>query len=593
MPKDTLISDIADEFISSNVGKVADIITFVEANWGFNIKLRPPQKVILKALYGVALDDSDTFPIYDVVKEKVIGHFTEKTFMKWLYDTGRCNYPDVPQKKIKELVLVAGRRGGKSLLSACIIGYELYKLVMLGDPAKHYQKPEQQTIQVCNVAPTDDQAGIVFDAALTAIDHCPLLKNRICNRTQTYFTIYTEADIKNGKNKASLLFTTGGCSSNSLRGPDNITVCFDEMAFFISTEASKFSGSEIYTALTPSTAGFQGDGKVICISSPKAKYGKFYDQYLFGMTEKESSTLVFQMYTAMINPEMISSDDLKTERRRNRNKFNAEFGAEFSDSISAWVDDPNEFMKCVDTLYLKPSHGKSDIRYYGGLDLGFKNDGTGLSIVHDDEGIITLDWAKVWFSGSSDVWTQEKSIYSGCTKYKHQERLRMEEIAEEIVNIHRKFPIHQGMMDQREGYGMQEILKQKNIQCFETVPSTTSLNAEIYDIVKSLYADGLLRLYQDDVLIPEMLQLEAYEVDGLKVKCIVEAPGRAGCHDDISESFARAVYLCYNDKRRGSSRKTISTGVGYRTNQQRYMSNLYNNRSTRLGGVGSATRRFY
>lgn len=1036
MAKDNLIAELANEFITGQSGQVADIITFIESNWGFGLKLRPPQRVILKALYGLPLDESEEFPIYDSVKEKIIGRFTEKSFMKWLYETGRCNYPDTPSNKIKELVLVVGRRGGKcrsitdlihtdvgiitfsellqrknageaisiitydpvsfkrsqtkdfhiwengnkecrtietkhgyketssnnhpylvwrkdevapkfvnsedvqvgdhvaisrildifgvgsiginkakilgylqggggitneigfttadpniarelhdliecefhsvelikktsskygfiisrklkkssdatgsrkndvkewlkelnlygiksknkkvpecimrgsreeisaflsrlfscdgsveisktimlgrrlpkirisyssaseelirqvksllikfgihssyrkrfvkcsgkdfnsqgerftayelcignfedirvfndtigifskqdklnqaidiqrlcseskswketmpigawtiiknwinkqkgskqtvadfyktnsrlrfdqkatrdkyrrycigigaeyqynlcnsdivwdeikdikmdgihqtvdlcventhiiggeiishnSLLSSCIIGYELYKLVMLGDPAKHYHKPEQQTIQVCNVAPTDDQANIVYDATLTAIDHCPLLRNRIGNRTQNYFTLYTEADIKNGKNKASLLFTTGGCSSNSLRGPDNIIVCFDEMAFFISNEASKFSGSEIFTALTPSVKGFQGDGKIICISSPKAKYGKFYDMYVTGMTEKESPTLVFQMYTAMINPEMVTTEDLKTERRRNRNKFNAEFGAEFSDSLSAWIDDPNEFLACVKDINIKPSRGKADVRYYAGLDLGFKKDGSALCIVHDNEGIITLDYSKVWFSGSSDVWYQEDSIYATCNKYKGMDRLSMEDIADEIIAAHSKFPIVQGMMDQREGYGMLDILRLRNIKFFESIPSTTSLNSEIYDILKSLYADGLLCLYNDPVLVKELMMLEALEMDGMRYKCVVEAPARAGCHDDISEAFARAVYLCYNDKKRSSKRQQLSTGGMNRMG--RYMQKLdngYNNRRP----LTTSGRRFY
>jgi len=594
MAKDNLINEIANEFIVGGDpnSRCADIITFVEANWGFGIKLRPAQRVILKMLYGLPLDENEEFPIYDVVKEKVIGKFTEKTFVKWLHLNKRCNYEDTPGKQIKELVLVAGRRSGKSMISACIIGYELYKLVLLGDPAKHYGKPSQASIKVLNVAPTDEQAGVVFDVASTAIDHCPILKNRVCNRTQTYFSLFTDEDIANGKNKASLSFITGGCSSNGLRGHDAIVVCMDEMAFFISNEASKFSGEEVYKGLTPSVKGFKGDGKVICISSPKAKYGKFYRQFLAGMEEKESSSLCIQMYTAMMNPDLITSEDLKIERRRNRNGFMAEFGAEFSDSISAWVDDPDEFRSCVDPFYIKPTRGKGEVRYYAGLDLGFKNDGAALAISHDEEGIITLDYASVWFSASSDIWQAEQSIYSKCDKYKHLNRLLMEDIAKEIEDANKRFPITSGIMDSKEAYGMSEIMKKNGIDYFEAVSTSLSFNSEVYEVVKSLYTEKLLRLYEDPVLIPEVLMLEATLVDGGKTRYDVCAPARPGCHDDISEAWARSVYCCYNDVKRTIHKPTVkSPFVNSRlATVVRYnMLREGNGRTVRTGNV----RRFY
>ena len=36
----------------------ADIITFIESPWGLNLRLYPVQRVLLKAHYGLALDDN-------------------------------------------------------------------------------------------------------------------------------------------------------------------------------------------------------------------------------------------------------------------------------------------------------------------------------------------------------------------------------------------------------------------------------------------------------------------------------------------------------------------------------------------------------
>ena len=43
--------------------KNADIIEFVESPWGLKMKLFPIQRVILKAHYGLELDDEKTFQI--------------------------------------------------------------------------------------------------------------------------------------------------------------------------------------------------------------------------------------------------------------------------------------------------------------------------------------------------------------------------------------------------------------------------------------------------------------------------------------------------------------------------------------------------
>jgi len=63
------------------------------------------------------------------------------------------------------------------------------------------------------------------------------------------------------------------------------------------------------------------------------------------------------------------------------------------------------------------------------------------------------------------------------------------------------------------------------------------------------------------VLIPEMLSLEAERK--AKNKVIVQAPGREGAHDDISDAFVRAVWMCY----RGHKGRTphITTGAGGHT----------------------------
>jgi hypothetical protein len=571
-----LIAEIAKEFISGNHSDVADVVTFVEAPWGLNIKLLPVQKFILRAFYGLPLDRvSKTIDVPDITNEHILYHFTERNFLKWLYAEGRCNVDDTEGHIFQEVVLAIGRRGTKSSIASFISNYEIYKLVKRGDPSKYYGFPSFSQIAVLNVAPTDEQSGVVFDMTQGMAMRCPYVKDRSLHQTMTYFDIQTDADMKvSGKPKANLISVAGGCSSNSLRGRSAIVVIMDEMAHFIDNNG-RFSGSEVYKALTPSIANFRRDGKVICISSPYAKYGAFYDRYVQSKQEKDI-TLMFKMYSAMVNP-TIPMEILRAARRRDRVGFMSEYGAEFSDSVTAWIDDEAEFRRCV-TKRMPSNRGTYEVPYYYGIDLGFKNDGTGVCVVHKDDalGKIVLDLAEVWYSGSSDVWEFEDSIYRRCNKYAGMELLKMDSIVDEVMGMCRRFPAREGIFDQHNGYALAELMEAKHLKQFKMENFSDALISDMYRLAKKLYAEGLLELFDHPVLVPEMLTLEAEKrvgstpamssstsavaPDDPRGKVIVRKPNRRGAHDDISDAFVRAVWLCYNGFKLRPANRAIGAG---------------------------------
>jgi hypothetical protein len=412
MARNNIFSELSRDFVSGDSTQVVDIISFAEAPWGLNMRLLPAQKFILKCFYGMELDDADEYiKVPNLTNERILYKFTEKTFLSWLYEEGRCNTDVVEGKQFQELILALGRRGSKSTIASVVSNYELYKLVRRGDPVKHYGFNPGAQFYILNVAPTDDQANVVFDMIQTQAMKCPYLQNRSVHNTMTYFDIQTDMDMamKGKKPKASIMSLAGGCSSNALRGRNAIVVIMDEMAFFLDN-SGRFPGSEVYKALTPSVASFNTDGKVICISSPYAKYGSFYERYTQSFHEQEI-TLMFQMYSAMANPANVGSAFLKAARRRDKTGFMCEFGAEFSDSVTAWVEDESEFRRCI-TNTPQPTKGVPGTKYFMGVDLGFKNDGASVAIVHRDHktGKIILDYADVWFYVATDVWDFYDSI---------------------------------------------------------------------------------------------------------------------------------------------------------------------------------------
>lgn len=556
-----LLSEISKEFVSGTT-EVADIITFTEASWGLGITLTPVQKFCLKCVYGLPLDKGErTIEVPDVVNEHVLYRFNERDFLAWLYAEKRCNVEHTEGRIFQNLIFAWGRRSGKSTLAACISNYEMYKLLKRGDPAKYYDCNPGAVISILNVAPTDDQAGIVFDMIQEMAMRCPYMKDRSLHQTMTYFDLQADSDLKvQGKPRASLLSLAGGCSSNALRGRSAIVIIMDEMAHFIDNNG-RFSGSEVYNALEPSRLTFRRDGKVICISSPYAKYGKFYEMWTESFQNPEI-TLAFKMYSAMVNPTKCPTEILKAARKADRTKFMCEYGGEFSDTITAWIEDEAEFKRCVVST-TPPTRGVHDVPYYYGIDLGFKNDGASIAIVHKEveTSKIVLDYANVWYSGSSDVWEIDGSIYASCNKYAGLDLIRMADIVSEIKELVRWFPAKQGVFDQHNGYALAELFMAEHLSQFEMEGFSDTVNSDVYQLVKRLYAEQLLVIFDHPVLVKEMVTLEAEK--RARDKIIVRAPVRRGAHDDISDAFCRAVWLCYNGFK--DRPKNISTGAGGRS----------------------------
>jgi hypothetical protein len=134
----------------------------------------------------------------------------------------------------------------------------------------------------------------------------------------------------------------------------------------------------------------------------------------------------------------------------------------------------------------------------------------------------------------------------------------MSDIVTEIKELCRWFPIKEGIFDQMTGYGLQECLHTAGLKQFEMLHFTDTKNHEVYQCVKGLYAEQLLELWDDDVLVPEMLMLESERKSKSKIE--VRALKGSGNHDDISDAFVRAVWLC--NKGTASAPNNIATGAG-------------------------------
>lgn len=572
------------------VDDVADIITFVESDWGLGLKLYPVQRVILKAHYGLELDDNPyDFPLDEPVPEdhpeydeelldedgyyKLRIHITdwrrenpkyltEAGYIAYLYEDKRCNIREVvPGKERREMVLSVGRRSGKTLITSCIVAYEAYKLLLKGDAQRYYGVSASNVIQLISVATDRDQAGLLYQEASGHFQKCDFFKAYAANATQSFATFQTPHDIdrygpyaENPKARYSVKVTFKSCVAKGLRGGNNILVALDEAAHF--GEKGQASADEVYQAVEPSTRTFSpkdknnktrvlkdkngknlpNEGRIILISSPLGKQGLFYKQYRlgFGSNAAADNLLCIEAPTWEVNP-TVPAETFVGSYLKDPTVFFTEFGAQFTDRTRGWIDTPSDLFSCIDVALRPKSRAAPLAPHFLGLDVALVGDYCAAAVGHNDpEGRVTLDYIE--------------RIRAGEGAFSGMERLEFEDVAEWVKGISKKFYLVEGIFDQWAGIPMEQALKKRGLMNMKSIHFNRQLISEYFQNFKNLMLDRKLVLY--DWPIPadgdhsphilELLELQAEVLSKYVIK--VEAPQMEGKHDDYSDALVRMVW---------------------------------------------------
>lgn len=562
--------------IRGNTGQT-DPISFAQASWGLNYNFLPAQKFIIKCLYRMPLDNTNKYiPFKDVFAQKQLDVFTQVQFLQYLIENKKTNIPSlqwynerVGSKRYTELLLDVGRRGSKSSIVSVIANVELYRLLRKFDPQKYYGFPKGDQIFFTFASISDDAAQDLLNKVRTRLYNCQLFRDKVVTDGAGYLSMQTDNDIHvNGKRQGvpTIKINTGACSSNGLRGKNNIMVVLDEIAFFSNTQGSKFSGTQTYNALTPSCASFKpleasaqekGDGLIVQLSSPNKRQGIFYQTYQnsFKMVD---DILMFNLYTALMNPK-IDSNFLKMQYKKNPQTFDVEYGANFSVKTAKFIGNPQDLSKCVDEQ--RRDNQKSGVLgkdYYMAIDLAYKNDATAIAIVHKQGDLYIVDYANAYFPGASDVWDIPNSIYHRYNQLADYQTLPINVINEKIMQICKLFPIKKGTYDQWSGgYALQQLLYQQGLQQIQMHTYGPVVNSITWDLFETLMRDQKIRLMNVQPIVKQLLSLQCELVRNNKK---VQAPQQQGYHDDLSDAISRAIHLCYNSTQK--VHKKVSLGIG-------------------------------
>jgi hypothetical protein len=614
--------DLCETALDGRKVRIFNVLQYAEASWGLDMKLFPVQRFIVKLYYHIPLDNTiRDIQIPDMFKQKVLYTFTEVEYLHYLFNEGRCNIGEQDHIR-RQLILPIGRRSGKTTLSAVFASYELYRLISMGNPQKYYGLPNGNRIQIISVATDKDQAGLLFNDVTAHLTKCEFFKPYVANNTQSLVQFRTPYDIEkygptvrheNGKftsfnGKASLRVTFKASVSKGLRGSGNIMIILDEMAHF--QDKGNSSAKDIYDAVAPSTMAFSPkdpkdsfipvgpvESRIISISSPLNRSGKFYELFHFAMSRAEGSEnmLAIQAPTWEVNP-TVEPEYLRQKYHEDPTVFMTEYGADFSDRVRAWIERDKDLLDCIVPERKPRTAGPPRYPHQMGIDVGVSanQDGTAIVVTHLEGDKVVMDYHEVWYAGTS--WRESnphltEPLLSYARTIEDVDRLDFDEISNWIYELCRKFHISDGIFDRWNGLPLEQSLHKKGLKQFKSEFFTRDQKSRMFQATKLTMMDHRLELYdyplpkngseggKHSAFINELLTLEATQF--AKSQVTVEAPKIAGAHDDISDALVRSVWL--------SLEKLVNTKVvarGYSGTQGKSLPSLHHYQVSRMRSHG-------
>ncbi len=348
--------------------KEVDAYIFCTSSKYLGERLFPWQSLAIKIIYGLWND-------YAVTEEEQEILDTLKN--EWQIDLNLLERD--PGQFIEILILVLGRRSGKSSLISFVQTYEAYKLICKGDPQRYYQVRERHTIWIVNCAKDGDQAQDPFRLCKDNIRRIPFFEKFVdwSKDNESELRLFTPADLyENSKiqkyNKqrnagvakknlleGSIMVAAFTTSAASKRGKAIICLVLDEFAHFDRAKTVGGGATEedilaempqtdyaMLKALSPSVKDFSHDGKIIMISSPREKGGEFYYHYCLAggweqtnpqREDRNPNYLMMQLSSWQCNPKYPHSV-FNSDFSKDPVGANMEYGGHFGEPSTSFID---------------------------------------------------------------------------------------------------------------------------------------------------------------------------------------------------------------------------------------------------------------
>ena len=271
----------------------------------------------------------------------------------------------LPSKPARECYVIAGRRSGKSFISAIIAVF----LACFFDWTPFLAPGERGSIFI--IATDKEQARIIKGYVSAILNISPHFQAMVRK------DLVWEIELTN-----NIVIAIKTASFKAVRGFTLLVVIAEELAFWRDSETSANPAQEILTALRPALSTIP-NSLLLGISTPYSRSGILWEMYRehFGENNR-NAPLIWQAETKLMNP-TIDEGEIKRHLREDKSAARSEWYAEFRDDVEAFL--PLELIESAiipNRIELPPI---SDIKYFGFADSsGGRRDSFTLGIAHMD-----------------------------------------------------------------------------------------------------------------------------------------------------------------------------------------------------------------
>lgn len=404
--------------------------------------------------------------------------------------TGRTQ---LPPAQVRELWLVVGRRGGKSLISAL--------LAVFVACFKTYRLAPGERGVVMVIAADRRQARVVKRYISGLLRSVAMLEALIVRETKESVQLSNGIDIE--------IHTA---SFRAIRGYTVVAAILDEIAFWPTDDAAD-PDAEILNALRPAMATVP-DALLVALSSPYAQRGELWRMYREHFGQPTSDVLVWQADTQTMHP-TIDPNVIARAYERDDAAASAEYGAKFRRDIEAFIRrDVLDAATVLNRFELPPL---STELYVGFVDpSGGGADSFTLAIAHREQrngtNVAVLD-----------VLREVRPPFSP------------EKTAEEFAELLKRYRVHEIEGDRYAGEWPREQFSKHGVRY---VPSAKP-KSDIYRDTLPLLNSGRVELLDSPRLVAQFTNLERRTARGGR-DSIDHAPKT---HDDVANAAAGALLL--------------------------------------------------
>ena len=436
---------------------------------GFSI----PQRAIIKAIYGLPLDDKELLTWAALNGQGVYDD------LGYLVDV-RAPFAYTPGTEFEDITLILGRRWAKTSLSSFILGYE----AICGGHWEHLGRSKHQVPIFLQVAQDLATARAnLRQHILSVLESSPIGRKEIGDVK----TNVTAEEIRLAKGRIIV-----AAPSIKARGQSVAVAALDECGFWPSDAEAAAQDVEIERAIIPAMAQFPFR-KRLKTSTPLTKQGILWMArdlgtygHRVGSPESRRKVMVLQGPTATAENPTVTRAFLQTERDKDPEAFNREFLAQFADSITGFLS--RTLLDAAVPRGLRQRPAKPDTLYVATMDPAFRRDTFALSIGHIEDGKFILDLLEGW-RGTRDVPISPAVVMTY------------------IAGRLKEYGIRSIVSDQYHMESLQELAEQQDF-ALEPFPLTNQVKKQMWGEFALMLAQGKLALLDHPDFIDECAKLE-------------------------------------------------------------------------------------